>query len=789
MGSLICWAHFKATLYRRCISIRRNLGIFTVSCILTIIFSFLAVLINFLMSLLYNDEATPITFNSFKQKSNDVYVIKDNTTHFSDEMVDILKEMYLNDTKENLTVTYFDSREALNAKMYQDKTNMTGPDYVNFGVQFISDKPIYKMIDFLNGTVDEAINISAVRSLSIQMHENPSYYTELQLTRMVWKARHGKENDFRFSETQLIKKLMDMMFGSFCPLMMTCGLNAIISTIISQPITDLTSEMRPYMMSCSMTLFPYWLSMFLLDNIIYIVVAVITWAVFIIFKVDAVVENQYIILYAILMGGPSFILSVYCFSFMFSNADNAARNLYIVSLIILIWPMTADIVYENNTPLWHDILFTIIPHINTERLIAAFMTNISFLRKDFSEYWKNANSAVHLYMQFGGVAMYAFILYLIEKLRIVYKKRKDKKEFEPYKDVFLEVRSRIEQTEETVEMENEVHNSHDFAVRIENVSRLFFNTKKDPIAAVNNVSLGVKKGSIFGFLGANGAGKTTLIKMITQLMPISNGSIEVDGMPIGDETRYRIAVCPQFNTHLSPEMTPSEHFKFYGWIHKLDDEQARASERQLMEILELWKYKDKPVREMSGGQQRKLAVALSFYGPSDIVLLDEPTSSLDPYARHTVHELIKEFKGRKTYLLCTHLLSEAEQLCDTISIMMHGLVYTVGTPQYLSAKFGTEYRIDALLRDDEEAGRRFDAFMEESLPTSVLNITRPNARIYSVPAQDITLADLMHLMEEGQRAGNGSQYFTCSNSSLERVFLEIVRMSENDELINNINKL
>jgi ABC-type multidrug transport system ATPase subunit len=146
--------------------------------------------------------------------------------------------------------------------------------------------------------------------------------------------------------------------------------------------------------------------------------------------------------------------------------------------------------------------------------------------------------------------------------------------------------------------------------------------------------------------------------------------------------------------------------------------------------------------------------------------------------------MITSFKGEKTFMLCTHLLSEAEALCDNISIMIKGCVYTVGSPGYLSDKFGTEFKVDVMLTDNSDAaGAACDEFFAERLPKAKLSITRPRARIYNVPASDLTLAQLFTVMEEGKEDKAGFNYYTCSSSSLERVFMEIVHMSEGDDAV------
>ena len=178
-----------------------------------------------------------------------------------------------------------------------------------------------------------------------------------------------------------------------------------------------------------------------------------------------------------------------------------------------------------------------------------------------------------------------------------------------------------------------------------------------------------------------------------------------------------------------------------------------------------------------------MAIALSFLGPAKIILLDEPTATLDSSSRLHVYELIQRYKGRKTFMLCTHLLGEAESLCDKLSIMVKGSVYTVGTPQYLSSKFGTEFKIDIMLQDETKAcGDRCTNFMSSTIPEAVLSIQRPKTRIYNVPSHSITLPALFERMEAGiSGAQSGIAYYTCSSSSLERVFMEIVKTSETDE--------
>jgi ABC-type multidrug transport system ATPase subunit len=267
------------------------------------------------------------------------------------------------------------------------------------------------------------------------------------------------------------------------------------------------------------------------------------------------------------------------------------------------------------------------------------------------------------------------------------------------------------------------------------------------------------------------------------MLPCSDGRIEILGRDIAEyNDPTLLSICPQFYTHLCDELTPYEHFVMYSMLFRLNPQDAASETDRLINALDLEELKDKPIRELSGGDVRKLTIALSFLGPAKIILLDEPTASLDAVARHHVHEMITSFKGEKTFMLCTHLLSEAETLCDNISIMIKGCVYTVGSPGYLSDKFGTEFKVDLMLDDEgEDSARACDKFFSQRLPTAVLSIARPKTRLYNVPAAGIALPQLFTIMEEGRQSSSGGNYYTCSSSSLERVFMEIVRLSESQD--------
>ena len=183
----------------------------------------------------------------------------------------------------------------------------------------------------------------------------------------------------------------------------------------------------------------------------------------------------------------------------------------------------------------------------------------------------------------------------------------------------------------------------------------------------------------------------------------------------------------------------------------------------LIETLGLDEYADKVMSELSGGNQRKVSVAIAFLSNARIVLLDEPTSSLDPIARHKVHNLINMKRGSKTFMLCTHLLDEVETL--------HGLIYTICTPQYLSNRFGTEWKAYLVPENScKEKETAIDTFFTQNISSARTSIKRPLSRIYSIPSTDIKLTALFRFLQNAKDSNIGIKYFTCSWSTLEKVF-------------------
>jgi len=212
------------------------------------------------------------------------------------------------------------------------------------------------------------------------------------------------------------------------------------------------------------------------------------------------------------------------------------------------------------------------------------------------------------------------------------------------------------------------------------------------VTAVDDVSFRVERGEILGFLGPNGAGKTSTMRMIGCVSPRSGGELTVLGMDPetqGPRIRSRLGVVPQEDT-LDMELTVFENLLIYGRYFDVSYRETRRRAGELLEFVQLNERRDDLVEKLSGGMKRRLTIARSLINEPDLALLDEPTTGLDPQARHLVWERLYRLKQKGTTLvLTTHYMDEAEQLCDRLVVMDKAKIVAEGSPRALIERYST----------------------------------------------------------------------------------------------------
>ncbi|XP_063756662.1 phospholipid-transporting ATPase ABCA1-like isoform X2 [Eleginops maclovinus] len=227
-------------------------------------------------------------------------------------------------------------------------------------------------------------------------------------------------------------------------------------------------------------------------------------------------------------------------------------------------------------------------------------------------------------------------------------------------------------------------------VSIRNLVKIYKTGKK---LAVDGLSMDFYEDQITSFLGHNGAGKTTTMSILTGLFPPTSGTALINGYNIlsdMDSIRKYLGMCPQHNV-LFNELTVEEHIYFYARLKGLSRQEVQTEMEQMIEDVGLLHKRKDLAKNLSGGMQRKLSVAIAFVGGSKIVILDEPTAGVDPYARRGIWDLLLKYKQGRTIILSTHHMDEADILGDRIAIISHGKMRCCGSSLFLKKCFGSGY--------------------------------------------------------------------------------------------------
>ncbi len=285
--------------------------------------------------------------------------------------------------------------------------------------------------------------------------------------------------------------------------------------------------------------------------------------------------------------------------------------------------------------------------------------------------------------------------------------------------------------------------------------------------AVRGIDVDVARGEVFGFLGPNGAGKSSTMRMIACVSPRSGGTLQVLGMDPdvdGPRIRARIGVVPQLD-NLDQELTVRENLQVYGRYFGLPRARVREKAVELMAFAQLADRADAPVEPLSGGMKRRLTIARSLVNDPELLLLDEPTTGLDPQARHLLWERLYRLKREGvTQIVTTHYMDEAEQLCDRLMVMDGGVIAAEGSPAELIARYSTREVLELRFPPDVAA------------PVEL--ITRLAERVEVLPDRLLLYtADGEHLQGELARNGVRPQSALVRRSSLEDVFLRLTGRS------------
>lgn len=315
-----------------------------------------------------------------------------------------------------------------------------------------------------------------------------------------------------------------------------------------------------------------------------------------------------------------------------------------------------------------------------------------------------------------------------------------------------------------------------------------------PVIAVEGVSFHVKKGEIFGLLGANGAGKSTTISMVTRDVLPTAGEAFLAGISILGrfrEAAQQLGVVYQTNA-LWENLTVHEHLKLMAQLRGVHESRLVELTQLVISKLQLIPHQDKLTKDLSGGMKRKLCVAIALIGNPSIILLDEPCAGLDPLSRRNLRALITACMSNRAVVLTTHSMDEADALCHKIAIMAKGQIRAIGSRQHLKEMFGQHYEVVVKLKrrervvhdesltvlpdddmDDAARSMAVEQYLTSRFPSARLIRSNGGLLVFHIPQRDVMISTFFDYMEAAVTRLRIDHY-SLDQPSLEQVFLHTV---------------
>ncbi|XP_035853278.1 ATP-binding cassette sub-family A member 5 isoform X1 [Sander lucioperca] len=510
--------------------------------------------------------------------------------------------------------------------------------------------------------------------------------------------------------------------------------------------------------------------------------------------------------------GPAVILFTYVFSFGFARVQSNRDFFSVISMMVCV--VSASLVqlsFVNDSPGLTRNLHNALCFFNPLYPLMGCLnciTRATFLPSLYEEnfLWKNLLIAV--------VAPYLqciLLLFLLRWLEIRYggrtmksdqfcrisSKSKPKVERNPEEalnedeDVQME-KARVKEALTCQSCEDEKIKP---AVVVSNLRKQYkgrregFSLNKSRKVATKNISFCVRKGEVLGLLGPNGAGKSTIMHMLSgdtdpTAGQVLMGDYSTEFRPV-DSPLEHVGYCPQVNP-LWPRITLQEHLEIYAAIKGLKGQDVPGIIKRVVNALELKDHLNKQAKTLSAGLKRKLCFALSMIGNPQIVLLDEPSSGMDPKSKQRMWRAIRAaFKNRQRgAVLTTHYMEEAEAVCDRVAIVVSGQLRCIGSIQHLKGKYGRGYSLEVKLRE-ELTGLQPVALLHKEILRIFPHATRQESfatlMVYKIPMEDVkSLAKSFSQLERAKQMFNFEEY-NFSQSTLEQVFMEFAKEQENEE--------
>ncbi|XP_058041914.1 glucosylceramide transporter ABCA12 isoform X1 [Ahaetulla prasina] len=322
-------------------------------------------------------------------------------------------------------------------------------------------------------------------------------------------------------------------------------------------------------------------------------------------------------------------------------------------------------------------------------------------------------------------------------------------------------------------------------LQLQNLSKIYHLPYRR-IVAVRNVNIGIPAGECFGLLGVNGAGKTTIFKMLTGdigptdgrlLMQDETGSLS----EIDDAHRSQFGYCPQEDA-LDDLLTVEEHMYYYARLHSIPEEDIKGIVFHLLYRLNLMPYRCRIASMCSYGTNRKLSTALALLGKPSVLLLDEPSSGMDPNAKRHLWKIItEEVQNQRSVILTSHSMEECEALCTRLAIMVNGHFQCLGSLQHIKSRFGKGFTVKMHLNNSADSIEKLTLFLQTNFPNTYLRDHQLNMVEYHIPVSAGGVANIFQLLERN-KAVFEIKHFSVSQTTLEEVFINFAKAQASPDI-------
>ncbi|XP_066132949.1 phospholipid-transporting ATPase ABCA3-like [Saccopteryx bilineata] len=597
------------------------------------------------------------------------------------------------------------------------------------------------------------------------------------------------------------------------------GMALFISSFCLLTVTERVSKAKHIQFVCGASVLAYWFSALLWDLLIFFVACFLLLGVLKFCQLDVYLTDYHFLdtMLIFLLYGWSAVPLMYLLSFLFSKSTSAYIRLVLFNYLSGIFTLFTDTTFQhgvhhsmsNATRTFILKSLLIFPNYNLAKCIGdyfAFYKRQEWCsRKLYAAFFdcnkKNTTKSVYSFEEemIGKYLVMMSIIGLIYLLLVffwettLWKLRTFLNQY-VYFGLYKAYRKKKLSEELSGECEDEdVENERkkilgqprewlSYTVLIKELTKIYF---KCPVTlAVKNISITIQRGECFGLLGFNGAGKTSTFQILSGEQTATSGHVFIDNSCITEDiqkVKSRVGYCPQSDALLE-FMTGREIMTMYARLWGVSEPQIQLYVNKWLNSLQLEPLADRLIRTYSGGNKRKLSTAIALMGKPVVILLDEPSTGMDPVARHLLWNAVTRARERgKTIVITSHRLEECDAFCTSLAIMVKGKLVCLGSPQHLKSKFGNIYilKIKVKTATDKDKLDYLKFFIRTTFPGSTLKEENQGILTYYIPSKDNNWAKVFGILEETKEQFNLEDY-SISQMTLEQIFLTFAQDTEHD---------